>query len=152
MTEASYPQGMDCIWLALDQNDCIAAFVTGGSGPIPIKFLEAEHNGIEEMEERIGELPRTSTARLLISLKRPDDFIGIAERGIFAYDWSDAHRTRRDEIGAYELIAAPTNPIKARHLPRDVAAVAGSTRLDHATFQTAKTLDVRKSLNCVEGS
>lgn len=151
MSEKLYPDGTDCMWLALDRDGHVGAFTTGGSGPIPLGLLEAGQCPLDGLEERIGELPHTSTARLLVSQKRPDDFIDLAERGIFAYDWTDVHRTARDEICAYELIAVPSNPIKIGQLPHDIAMLAESSKLQDVTFETATSLDVRKSLSCVEG-
>jgi hypothetical protein len=151
MAGKQYPVGVDCVWLALDQEGHVAAFATGGSGPMPLHLLEAQGQVVENIEARLGELSRTAVARLLVSLKRPDDFVDIAERGIFAYDWSDVHRAERDEIHAYELIAAPSEPIKITALPDDVARLAAKTKLGNVTFGIEATLDVRQSVGCVEG-
>lgn len=109
-----YPDGIDCVWIATDRAGHLAAFATGGAGPIPQAVLE------------------------------------IAERGIFAYDWSDVHRTRRDEIGAYELIAAPANPIDISRLPQEFADLVASNKLGSIVFDSEKRLDVRKELSCIE--
>ena len=144
----TYPNGIDCIWLALDRDGHVAAFATGGAGPIPSSVLD-DGQIPEDLELRIRALPRTSAARTLVSYKSLDDFVAIAERGIFAYDWSDVHRTLQDEIGAYELIAVPSKPIRVVDLPRDIAAFATGSKLD-MTFDGANRLDVRRLTNCVE--
>jgi hypothetical protein len=145
----SYPDGTDCLWLALDRDGHVGAFTTGGSGPIPLGLLQGGQCPLDGLEARIVELPHTSTARLLVSMPRPDDFVDLAERGIFAYDWTDVHRTARDEIGAYELIAVPSDPIKVGQLPQGIALLAASSKLQDVTFETATSLDVRRSLRCV---
>jgi hypothetical protein len=88
---------------------------------------------------------------LLVALKRPDDFVDFAERGLFAYDWSDVHRARRDEISAYELIAVPTSPINVAQLPEDVATFAADVTLRGVIFGTGVNLDVEQSIGCVKG-
>ena len=150
MTAKAYPAGTDCVWLALDQDNHVAAFTTGGSGPIPLKVLEFGEGPADEIEVRIKELPLASAARLLVSLKRPDDFVDFAERGIFAYDWSDVHRMERDEICAYELVAAPSSPINVGQLPSKIAAFAERNKIEGVVFATTQRIDVRKSLNCIE--
>jgi len=107
----------------------------------------AARNGRDEL--RIRALPRTSGARTLVSYKWLDDFVAIAERGIFAYDWSDVHRTLQDAIGVYELIAVPSKPIRVVDLPCDIAALTTGGKLD-MTFDGANRLDVRRLTNCVE--
>lgn len=150
MTARSYPDDIDCIWLAVDRGGHVAAFATGGSGPIPVGVLEGGECAIEDIEVKIAELPRIGDAQLLVSLKRPDDFIAIAERGIFTYDWSDVHRMQRDEIGAYELIAVPTSPIKFSQLPHELVRLVAHSKLEDVTFETEKKLDIRKLLSCVD--
>lgn len=130
----------------------MAAFATGGSGPIPVGVLESAECAIEDVEETVAELPRTGVAQLLVSLKRPDDFIAIAERGIFAYDWSDVHRMQRDETRVYELIAVPTSPIKLSQLPDELARLAARSKLEDVTFETERKLDIRKLLSCVDAA
>src|SRR5262245_63340856 len=90
-----------------------------------------------KIEQWLDQLPRTSEMRLLVEPKRPDDFIDIAawnlrvrlECGIFAYDWNDVHRTRREEILKYELVATPLHPIKVTQLPDDLAELAMRSKL-----------------------
>jgi hypothetical protein len=150
MTANRYPEATDFVWLAVDRDDNVAAFVTAGCGPIPVNFLDVEHYNIFEIEQRLDGLPRISEMRLLVELERPDDFIDISQRGIFAYDWSDIHRTRREEILKYELIAAPLHSIKATQLPDDLAVLAMSSKFAKIAFANARTVDVRAALSCIE--
>ncbi len=137
------------MWLAVDALGHVAAFVTSGSGPIPRRLIEDGLCPMPGIEGRIGELPRTSVVRILASLKKPDDFVEIAERGIFAYDWSDVHRARTEAISAYELIAVPSSPIGFAQLPEDLAALAVASKLERVTFQTARRVEVERSLDCM---
>ncbi len=147
---ASYPEGIDCVWLASDREGNVGAFATGGSGPIPVGALTETQPAIVDIEERVHLLPRTSQAKLLVTVKRPDDFIAMAERGLYVYDWSDVHRTAREAIGAYELMAAPLRPITAREMADEFAATLAGANLNTVSFETERLLDVRTLLPCCE--
>lgn len=150
MSASPYPEQVDCIWLAVDRAGHVAAFATAGVGPIPRSVLEEVHT-LRALELQVVDLPRVSAARLLVSYKRPDDFIGFAERGIFAYDWTDVHRTQLNQIGAYELVAVPANPLGIADLPQPIAVQALKSKLEGTAFAGANLLDIRRLLSCVEG-
>lgn len=147
MTEISYPDGVDCVWVACDRDGFLGAFVTGGSGPIPLHVLASDALAVEEIETRLGLLPPVSAARLLVQLKRPDDFVGMAERGLFVYDWTDVQRTRSESIHAYELVAVPHQPIKLDMIPEHVVPRCVYATLNVA-FSDCVRLEVGKYLNC----
>jgi hypothetical protein len=149
MTNDKYPEGEDWVWIAADSQGQVGAFVTGGLGPIPIELIQVSE--IEDVEARLAELPRITTAKLLVRLPRPNDFIEVAERGFFAYDWSDVHRAKSAEIGSYELIAAPSQPVSLVQLPAAVARIAAQITLGDTLFGAAETLDVRRYITCIEG-
>jgi hypothetical protein len=109
VNKRAYPDGLDCVWLASDRNGQLGAFVTAAVGPIPISALSGTSLPFGDVEEAICELPPVSDVRLLVQMKRSDDFIAMAQGGVFVYDWSDVHRTMRESIHAYELIAMPLN-------------------------------------------
>ena len=56
---------------------------------------------------RNGHIPNVPVARLLVSVKRPDGFIDLAERGAFVYDWTDgvreAHQCEQKQLHAGEV-------------------------------------------------
>lgn len=145
-----YPDGIDCVWLAVDRDGHLGAFVTGGEGPIPLQALNSAHSPVEEIEERIYDLPRVSDARLLVEMKRPDDFVAIAERGFFVYDWTDVQRTMRESVHAYELVAVPVNPITIDAVPDEIVGLVAGLGLDNATFVNGGRLDVCAYLSCRE--
>lgn len=150
MTEVSYPDGVDCVWVARDRDGHLGAFVTGGEGAIPVQVLASEVVDIEDLEERIGLLPRVSSARILVQIKRPDDFVAMAERGLFVYDWTDVQRTRSESIHAYEPVAVPEEPIKLEMVPEQVIPLSVCPMLNVA-FSDGALLDVKKYVNCCEG-
>jgi hypothetical protein len=145
-----YPGGIDWVWVAADRVGNVGAFVTAGSGPIPVNVLHAGLGLLEGIEEVVWSLPRTSEAQILVVTKRPDDFVAMAERGLYVYDWSDVHRTARDALGRYELTAAPRSPIQARDVPSELADALSRARFDTVLFASEHTLDVRALLRCRE--
>jgi len=145
-----YPQGTDCVWIGADRSGHVAAFVTGGTGPIPVSVLNSELIRVEEVEERICDLPRVSFARQLVATKKPDAFVELAERGLFVYDWSDVHRTKNESVHEYEPVAVPVTPATVGELPDEIAALVRGVALD-VTFADGNSLDVRAHVDCREG-
>lgn len=130
-----YPDQIDCVWIASDRDGHAAAFVTAGSGPIPRIALDGDAPAFEELDELAIELPITTEARLLVEVKRPDDFIGMAARGLFVFDWTDIHRTSDSALDAYEPVARPQRPVHVSELPP--LLVRASTRVQFADLAFA---------------
>ena len=147
-----YPMGLDCVWIAMDRNGNVGAFVTAGIGPIPRLVLLDSVFSCDRVEQALFELPRTSVARLAIDVKRPDDFIGMAERGLFVYDWRDAHRIAVQETRAYERIAFPEQPLIVDRLEGALGTLAKKVPLDSVMFTTQASIDARSLGECLDGS
>ena len=147
MDERSYPEGVDCAWIGVDRGGRIGVFVTGGEGPIPALALHATRIPVEEIEGRLLRLPPTTSGRLIVQLKRPDDFMAFARRGFFAYDWSDVHRTRSEGIGKYQQIAVPESPLVSAQLPSEIAGLLEGIELNVSFAQDA-IVDAAKELPC----
>ncbi len=142
MSICPYPIGIDRVWLASDSNGHVGAFIIAGVGPIPLEALESDYVPIEDIEWRLLELPLVSRAQLLISVKRPDDFVNLAERGIFVFDWTDIHRSACAALHLYEPVAVPTTPIANDSLPEDLASLTRIIRLTDAIFIERKTVHI----------
>src|SRR4051812_42569560 len=101
--EENHPHlGSEFDWIALDDAECVGFFSTAGFGAIPGWLLATDTQ--EPMEDLIGVL-RALPARPGDTPVRPDrynrdDWIHLARRGLFVYDWSH-------ETDAYEIIATP---------------------------------------------
>lgn len=81
-----------------------------------------------------------------MSVKRPDDYIDLAERGLFVYDWTDINLTTREALPAYE----PSNPITASQLPCAITALAKPARLADVVLTEGDAVDIRALLSCAE--
>ncbi|MHA6832588.1 hypothetical protein [Ralstonia pseudosolanacearum] len=150
MSTQPYPDGIDCVWIASDRNGHLGAFITAGVGPIPAEALKSVYMPVEDIEGQLCLLPIISQAELLVSVKRPDDFIDLAERGVFVYDWTDINRTARDALRVYEPVAVPTRPITTNSLPDDLAALAKVLELADVVFSTKTAVDIRAQVSCAE--
>lgn len=146
----NYPGWMDVVWLASDSVGHIAAFASAGHGPIPAALLCRGEAAFGVLYDSLEALPRTPGAQRIVALAPDSDFVRWAERGAFAFDWSDIHRVSALRIDTYELYAAPAVPA----LVSDLSAKAGELLkiicLPNVRFAECLTLDVRKHLPCVE--
>lgn len=142
MNNIKYPKGIDCVWLASDRDSHVAAFITAGQGPIPVPVLNQTGIRIEDIEQAVLMLPRTSGYEILVQVKRPDDFVALAERGLFVYDWQDLHRTTRESIRAYDPVARTFRPIRLRDLPEHLRSLAATAKLDDIAFADCSPLNV----------
>jgi len=152
MTERPYPGGIDCLWLATDRNGHCGAFVTGGEGPVPVQLLLDVGIQVEDIGALVCYLPVSTSARMLVSMKRPDDFMDLATRGFFVYDWSDVHRVSSKCIHAYEPIAVPVNPITLDKLPDALVEIAKTAKFSDVEFADSQLLDVREHASCRDGT
>jgi hypothetical protein len=144
-----YPDGIDCIWLGVDKNDHIGAFITAGIAPIPIKFLEENTEDISDIEEIVYRLPIISAVEILISVKRPDSFIELSSRGLFVYDWTDINRKKKDEINLYEPVSRPENPIKELDLRKIIYNKLILVRFSDLDFTKSEPIDILKKKECI---
>ncbi|BEV13121.1 hypothetical protein ATDW_36170 (plasmid) [Asticcacaulis sp. DW145] len=145
---AAYPKGFDCVWIACDGANQLAAFITGGSGPIPEKLFVDQLINIEDVEDRIVDLREDSEVTLFTTVPRPDDFLGLARRGLHVFDWTDIHRTVKTSIGTYELVARPRTPRKIDTLPMDLRLVAVSAGLHSLHFSGIEQINPIHHMAC----
>jgi hypothetical protein len=130
MTSQRDLKGIDAAWIATDLHGRVAMFTTGGEGPVP----ESAIPSTADSECEVLALPVVSGWKLLVDIKRPDDFLAFASRGLFAYNWSDVHRAGKSVLGGYALQATPSRPLALADLPHKLQALASSTRLLGGSF------------------
>jgi len=135
----NYPTGVDLIWVARDKYGRLAALVTAGEGPVPKEIIGDDGLPDCDFEAEILKLPVASKALLHVQVPRPDDFIAIAERGLFVYDWRDIHRTAAEASNCYELVASPAQAISWSSLDASLSRL-GTVQLVEHDFSDAKKL------------
>jgi hypothetical protein len=124
------PRGIDVSWVAVDAAGRLGVFTTAGEGPVPESALSVS----AAADEVVCRLPVLGGHELLIKYLRPDDFVAFAERGLYAYDWSDAHRPRGDCTGCYELVAKPVRPVSIGELSPNFRVPFDATVISGASF------------------
>jgi len=135
----------DHAWLAVDRRGFVAAFVTGGEGPIPLSAIWFSNE-----RPSLGALPKRAEGKMLVACPAPDMYLAIAERGMFVYDWSDVHEVLARRRFAYELVSTPSVPLAAVELPDDIRSAVQGTMFTTLNFGEQPFLDVRKFVECVE--
>lgn len=116
-----YPKQIDCVWLASDSTGQLAAMITAGEGPIPAEVLKGGY--LFEIEEWLFQLGTVGQAKLIASVPDPESFVNLGERGLFVYDWTDAHSSSAQRRGKYELVCSPENLLMRDVLPTALQAV-----------------------------
>jgi hypothetical protein len=116
-------------WLACDAEGLLGYFSTAGAGPVPRAAIQ-DGPFLEDVLDRVKELGRTGSAISISGLLNPRDWLDVAERGFFAFDWSRRHNR-------YELTAKPSMPRKIVSIEMlELGRVAARVRLDAAFSQT----------------
>jgi hypothetical protein len=111
----AYSQELD--WLAVDNKGQLGVFTAVMDAPIPDKVKSSFENYLD-LRERI-ELTLKTTSAIVTTREKGDfsEWISYADKGFFAFDFQDVHRT--DKKNQYDLIARPARPltIDQLHLP-----------------------------------
>ncbi|QWF16271.1 hypothetical protein [Lysobacter capsici] len=113
-------------------------FTSAGTGPVPRSArLAAQGAGAG-----VDALPARGASRPIPHAGNLDDWISCAQRGLFAYDWSDIVA---DNGGcACELLAAPLAPIRLRALPSPLREIAAATSIAPVVFGENDPLSRRR--------
>ena len=120
---SDYPEGFDCVWIALDAQGRVGAFVTAGEGPVPEVVLGSDVD-IIDIEGLLLDMAETGEAHPLASDGDPSSFLALARRGLYVYDWNDVHSVPRPLTDRYQCIARPQNALMADDLPEVLRALA----------------------------
>jgi len=69
----------------------------------------------------------------------------MAERGLYAFDWTDAHRVSSAERNVYKLVAEPSQPLNVAQLPDSLRRLGRATKIqgEGAHFPQARDCGVR---------
>jgi len=106
--EENHPQlGVEFDWIALDDAECVGFFSTAGFGAIPSWLVATATQ--QQQQDLLGVLQalpaRPGEATVRPERYNRDDWIDLATRGLYAYDWNH-------ETDSYEIIASPPEPLR----------------------------------------
>ncbi len=103
-------------WFAVDGAGHIGHFATTGFGPVPVPILARLDAGqtdeLWDLQDRVLGLPIIGSATGHLP-GRIDDWLEMARRGLFSYDW-------KHWSGPYRLAATPSTPIRVTKLPIEI--------------------------------
>jgi hypothetical protein len=104
-------EGGEFDWFAVDGAGHVGHVATAGFGPVPANVL-ARLTEASELPERVLTLPAIGEATGHLP-GRIDDWLEMARRGLFSYDW-------QHWSGPYRRAATPSVPVHVADLPVEV--------------------------------
>jgi hypothetical protein len=104
---------------------------------------------IVEIESKLLEMPTVGPGGLVVNVPLPESFMALAERGLFVFDWQNAHRVRVDLKVGHDLVAIPARPVKFVGMPLELAGIAANPVLIKHSFAQEMVVDVESALLCL---
>jgi hypothetical protein len=112
-------EGGEFDWFAVDAAGHIGHFSTAGFGPVPLPVLvrldAPKLDELWSLGEGMLRLPVVGEATGHLP-GRIDDWLGMARRGLFSYDW-------QHWSGPYQRAATPSVPVRVTALPAHLSEV-----------------------------
>jgi hypothetical protein len=135
-------EGYEFDWFAVDTAGHIGHFSTAGFGPVPLSILDSlDHTQKDEvwlLGEQLLALPVIGRATGHLP-GRIDDWLELARRGLFGFDW-------KHWSGPYRRAATPSVPIEFAALPAKFQPLVGLVTLPGIRF--AELESVRPEALC----
>jgi hypothetical protein len=108
----------DWDWFAIDEKGHIAHFASSGSGGVPQIITEDVDGGQTQTAAYLSAaLPVTQIRVLHAPYPDMSDFIYMAERGLFSYDFISKDNQPWTQEGIYRQLVRPVMPIFWKNLP-----------------------------------
>jgi hypothetical protein len=122
---------LDIARLAVDHDDHVGVFFSGGGGFIPETSLASVLSEFD-IEGALERLPRYSEAsNLVLPLEA---YLSPAERGLYVFDCSNPHGGDLREQRRYRRTTTPVHPRMIQSLPQDLQVIARATNLSPLRF------------------
>jgi len=104
-------------WIGVDISNQVAYFSTFNQAYTPKKVLSSFEQYLE-LAGSLNNLQETSSSQLYTKEKGWfHDWHFHSRRGLFAYDYWDAHRKQSEKLSRYDLITVPAVPIDFNSIP-----------------------------------
>ena len=142
----------DFEWYAVDRDGFIAFFTSAGFGPIPIVVFRSESLYFE-ITRTISDLSCCGGHRINIAgqlYPKPEDWVRMAQRGLFAYDWDSSNAGQYVSCQPYQLIASPARPMNISELPQLIQNSLADIRFN-VSFRECRELLVEESFDELNG-
>ena len=103
------PYSQELNWFATDNSGQLAVFTSVMNAPIPDNVKNSYERYLE-LKSKIDSLSKTTQAIITTKEKgNLKDWIEYADKGLFAFDFQDVHRTKKKN--QFDLIARPKTPL-----------------------------------------
>ncbi len=96
---------------------------------------------LRNIETLLMDLPVTGDVNLRASVARPDDFLDMACRGLYVYDWNGSK---------YVLVAEPEIAIQISDLDNKLKTIAKHAAFDLIEFSKLETISVGSMMEAVQ--
>ncbi len=143
--------GVDVGWLSRDKDGFLALFITAGEGPIPLSIVQCTSMPVIQSEELLLEEASHCSFELFSNAPDPTSFSEIAKRGVFVFDWDDVHRSNKNKLGKYVLVASPVKPKPVVDFPKIISEIAELSPLEDEIFKSSNGIDPRIYYPCMGG-
>jgi hypothetical protein len=131
-------------WFAVDGVGHVGHFATAGFGPVPVPILarldEGQTDQLWDLRDRVLGLPLVGSAIGHLP-GRIDDWLEMARRGLFSYDW-------KHWSGPYRLAATPSTPIRVSELPPELAESICLIEWPNVRFSESRALQPEELSRC----
>jgi hypothetical protein len=108
-------EGFEFDWFAVDATGHVCHFSTAGSGPVPLSVLDrldaAKTDALWSLGRRLLTLPVIGAATGHLP-GRIDDWLELARRGLFSFDWPFPSLWSRYIEHSYRRAATPSVPLE----------------------------------------
>ena len=127
----------DLEWYAIDENNNIAFFTSGGMGNVP-EFICKSREYLNIVSNYFDLSDNTFAEAEVVEGAFDDypndefkkDCIDVSEKGLFCYDVSDEDEHKNE----YKLLCRPNNMLKLGDLPEEIQEIIKQYKLDGVSF------------------
>ncbi|WP_291581489.1 hypothetical protein [Clostridium sp. UBA6640] len=135
----------DLEWYAIDGDDNIAQFTTGGTGRVPEFICESREN-LDIVCEYFDALSIYIAEAKLINksvAEYPSDnyleeCINMTRKGIFCYDVSNG----KEHLQDYQLVSKPDKELYLSDLPKQIQEILINYRINNTCFSKEECISV----------
>jgi hypothetical protein len=129
-------EGIELDWLALDVDEHVGLFSTGGYGPVPRVVVER----LEDVERAIGRLSLLKVvgpcADSPVGSGHYESWTEPCRRGLFGFDWGPVRTS------PYSRLTVPSRPVHVRELDDALVGEAAALVRLSVDFQLATAIQV----------
>ena len=132
----------DFEWFAVDRVGHLAFLTSAGFGPVPKVVFKSkpEYFMVREMLLALPFRGDFELRELGPQKRIAKDWIEMARRGLFGYDWNPTRTDFALDCHPYEIVAAPKKPLLVSELPSPIKECLVAVRFSSDDFRESVEL------------